>query len=120
MTLQPNTWLNDEIMNYVCKNIISPIRDDIIFFSSYFFTKLIGLRRDRYDYKEVKGYGLGTGNRATYRESNDIFKRKELYVPINKDNQHWLHLRVISSVLKFGIRWVIQETVMIASNTWLI
>jgi len=111
MTLQPNEWLNDEIMNYFCKNIISPTSDDIGIFSSYFFTRLTGLKRNSlgelvYHYSEdAKAFGLGTGNRATtYKESRDIFKLKELYVPINKDNNHWLHLRVIFESKRIELR----------------
>jgi len=111
MTLQPEEWLNDEIMNYFCKNIISPTSDDIGIFSSFFFTRLTRLKRNssgelvyHYD-KEAKAFGLGTGNRATkYKESRDIFKLKELYVPINKDNNHWLHLRVIFESKRIELR----------------
>ena len=109
MTLKECEWLNDEVMNYFCKNIISPVNKEIRIFSSFFMG---ALRRGRLNARRngpisfdqtVKGYGLGRDNHG-YSASRDIFLLKALYVPINFDNKHWLHLRVVFGTKRIELR----------------
>ena len=67
------------------------------FFSSYFMEKL---RREKepfpqFSYSDVCRWGKPSGG---------LFKLRELHVPINKKNLHWLSLRVIFEMNRIELR----------------
>ena len=97
-TLDPGTWLNDEIIAFYLKHCLAN-RDERkclhesrerrqAFFSSYFFDHLYDnldknqRRRRRYNYNGVDGWG----NRVP---GQNIFNLKRLFIPINEGNVHW-------------------------------
>ena len=102
-TLKVGKWINDEVVNAFCKHIIQPLDDEIQIFSSHFFTRLNTPNgRGPYNYGEVE-----TWVRQRVRGSRhyiNIFQLRELYVPINKDNSHWLLVRVIFGSKRIELR----------------
>ena len=97
-TLQPNTWLNDEIVNYFLKNCLAkrdeklcaeqPGRKRSHFFNSFFVQTMFDEKnlnpslRGKYNYKNVKRWGKKVPGK-------DIFKLRLIVCPINLDNMHW-------------------------------
>ena len=88
-TLRDGKWLNDEVINFYM--LLLQHRDDSIlntmlpqyrpsrFFPSFFITKLLTKRLDKYDYRQVK----------RWTRSIDVFDFEKLYFPINVSNSHW-------------------------------
>ena len=86
--LREGVWLNDEVINYVSKQVIEPVMDRGHVYSSFFFPKLLneGGTTPQYNFSEVRRWHL--------RVAAGLFNLRELHVPINKSNAHWLLLRV--------------------------
>jgi sentrin-specific protease 1 len=85
--LKPNTWLNDEIVNfYMC---LLQERDDQLsaasngarkrshYFNSFFITKL--LENGTYNYGNVK----------RWTKKFDVFAMDRVFMPVNLSNTHW-------------------------------
>ena len=94
LSLRPPQWLNDEIINGFLRRVLFPKTNAqrVYFFSSFFMSALIqsgpnGQTEYNYDYNNVRTWG------SALRRQNGILGVKEIYVPINKDNAHWLLLR---------------------------
>eukprot|EP00985_Skeletonema_marinoi_P011181 scaffold5297_cov108-Skeletonema_marinoi.AAC.9 len=94
-TLNPGLWLKSDVINSFAMNIIRPLVRNrrVHFFSTYFFSKLLdtgpqphGTQTPSYKFDEVKRWGD--------RLSNGILGVKELIMPINHRNVHWLCLKV--------------------------
>lgn len=97
-SLQPEKWLNDEVMNYFHRSFLShrdeqlcasdPGRTRSHFFSTYFVQMLFDEKnsdpelRGTYNYDNVKRWG----NKVS---GKDIFRFKYVFCPINLDNSHW-------------------------------
>jgi sentrin-specific protease 1 len=97
-TLQPNTWLNDEIINYFLKNCLAkrdeklcakqPGRKRSHFFNSFFVQTMFDEKnlnpslRGKYNYKNVKRWGKKVPGK-------DVFNLRYIVCPINLDNMHW-------------------------------
>ena len=97
-TLQPNTWLNDEIINYFLKNCLAkrdeklcakqPGRKRSHFFNSFFVQTMFDEKnldpslRGEYNYENVKRWGKKVPGK-------DIFNLRYIICPINIDNMHW-------------------------------
>ena len=96
--LLPNTWLNDEVVNYFLKVCLAA-RDAHIcetetgrkrshFFNSFFVQQLFDEKnispnlRGRYKYKNVANWGKKV-------PGGDIFNLKYIFIPRNVDNMHW-------------------------------
>ena len=85
--LKPNTWLNDEVINFYMKMLQE--RDDTLFerdknrrhshfFNTFFAERL--LKTDKhYKYENVKKWS----------KKLDIFEMDKIFFPINIDNMHW-------------------------------
>ena len=88
LTLRPSTWLNDEVINYAMGRLINPLCNKLHCYSSHFFSRCLKRTADglRFDYDEVK--------RWSGRIPGGLASLDDLYVPINKNNAHWLFLRV--------------------------
>jgi Ulp1 family protease len=84
-TLNPGTWLNDEIINcfakLVEKRADSPSRPYV--FSSFMYSTLIGLSGREYQYEQVKKWTARGPGKA------DLFARSAAFFPINLSNTHW-------------------------------
>jgi sentrin-specific protease 1 len=92
-TLNPGLWLKSDVINSFAMNIIRPLVRNrrVHFFSTYFFSRLLdtgphGTQTPSYKFDEVKRWGD--------RLSNGILGVKELIIPINHRNVHWLCLKV--------------------------
>ena len=94
--LREGVWLDDEIINYVSKQIVEPVMDRGHVYSSFFFHRLLneGNAAPHYNFADVRRWHL--------RVEEGLFNLRELLVPINKNNAHWLLLRV--DLEKFEIR----------------
>jgi len=96
--LQPNVWLNDELINYFLKNCLAS-RDEKLcskqtgrkrshFFNSFFVQTMFDEKntnpalRGKYNYKNVKRWSKKVPGK-------DVFNLKYIFVPINLDNVHW-------------------------------
>jgi hypothetical protein len=88
LTLRPSTWLNDEVINYAMGRLINPLCNKLHCYSSHFFSRCLKRTADglRFDYDGVK--------RWSGRIPGGLASLDDLYVPINKNNAHWLFLRV--------------------------
>ena len=92
-TLQPNTWLDDEVVNYFLKEFLAkqPGRRRCHYFSSFFYQTLFDEKnlnpslRGKYNYKNVKRWGRKCGV-----PNGDMFALDLLFIPINIDNMHWV------------------------------
>jgi Ulp1 family protease len=97
-TLRQGQWLNDEVINYFLKHCLAK-RDIRIcasqsgrkrshYFSSYFIQRLFDMKnnnpslRCKYNYHNVKRW-------LNKVPGMNIFKLKNIFVPINIDNKHW-------------------------------
>ena len=96
--LRPETWLNDEVINY-CMSMLEerdinlsakyPSRKKSHYFNSFFVEKLLGPGHRKYAYKDVE--------RWTSRF--DIFELDKIFIPINISQTHWT-LAVVFMQLK--------------------
>lgn len=93
-TLNPAIWLTDEVINGFLLKVLHPTlrNSNCYFYSSFFFSKLLstgthGTNAPCYQFEEVKRWG------SQLRRRNGILGLKELYVPINHQQGHWLFLR---------------------------
>eukprot|EP00984_Skeletonema_dohrnii_P008236 scaffold3021_cov182-Skeletonema_dohrnii-CCMP3373.AAC.5 len=91
-TLNPGLWLKSDVINSFAMNIIRPLVRNrrVHFFSTYFFSRLLdtgphGTQTPSYKFDEVERWGD--------RLSNGILGVKELIIPINHRNVHWLCLK---------------------------
>jgi len=93
LCLRPNTWLNDEVINFymcllqdrdaaLCK--LSPeMRKPSHYFNSFFMSKLLDTGNTKqYTYSQVQ----------RWTKKFDIFSLRRIYFPINIGNSHWTHL----------------------------
>ena len=96
--LKTQTWLNDEIINLYMKlldNLDSELcqfdssrkRKRTLFFSTFFMFCLL-IRDGQYQYDQVKRW---TKSR---RIDNNIFEYKQVIIPINLSNTHWILIYV--------------------------
>ncbi|TFY69051.1 hypothetical protein EVJ58_g649 [Rhodofomes roseus] len=88
--LKPNTWLNDEIINFYGQLIMSRAEAskensgmngkkkplNVHYFSSFFWTKL-------------EGDGYEKGRLAKWTKKVDIFSKDVVLIPVNHHNAHW-------------------------------
>ena len=85
-TLLPNTWINDEIINFYFQILQKyDHNNDSYFFNSFFMTKLKG-----FEFDEVK----------RWTRHINVFSFKKLFFPVNINNSHWV-LLVIDIENKF-------------------
>ncbi|KAL1409674.1 hypothetical protein Q8F55_003670 [Vanrija albida] len=80
--LRPNTWLNDEVMNFYAEMINTRAKLDkrpLHCMNTFFFEKLSSV-----------GYTEAKLARWTKRLKLDIFALDKLLIPINHDNSHWV------------------------------
>ena len=91
-TLGAETWLNDHVINFIAKQVIQRETPDTHCYSSYSFSRLLHNSSDagRYDFFQVRRWHMSQDLRLI----GTIFNCKNLLVPINKDNLHWLLLHV--------------------------
>lgn len=89
----PETWLDDQVINYVAKRIVQTATERTYCYSSYFFSTLLQntSRQDRYDFDQVSNWH----NLRRMRETGEIFSLHNLLVHINIDNSHWLLLHAL-------------------------
>ena len=90
--LAPERWLNDQIINFVAKQIIQPATSRTYCYSSYFFSSLLhnSSRLGNYDFSQVHNWHNARG----IREIGEIFSLRNLFVPINVTNSHcWILLQ---------------------------
>ena len=97
-TLQPGSWLNDEVIHYfyemlkkrdeeMCKQ--DPSRKRSHFFKSFFMTKLLNEGNSnpaldgKYDYGNVKRWSKQVPGK-------DLFKLDKIFFPINENRMHWV------------------------------
>jgi len=97
MCLKPNTWLNDEVINFYMHMLIAhdiamcnedPSRKRSHLFSSFFMERLL-VTDGTYMYLNIEKWSKGL----------DIFELDKLFFPINIDNTHWA-LAVVFPQLK--------------------
>ena len=84
-SLKEGTWMVDSPMTFFLKNYVQDADRRIYCYSSAFF-KLLYRIGGQYRYEEVQGWSNAC--------ENGIANIKELYVPINIGNYHWIFLRV--------------------------
>ena len=91
--LVTETWLNDQVINFIAKQVIQKGTSDIYCYSSHFFSKLLhnSSAVGRYDFATVRNWHRFREQRQT---GTTIFDYKHLLVPIDKDNSHWLLVHV--------------------------
>ncbi|KAJ5033142.1 uncharacterized protein L3040_008800 [Drepanopeziza brunnea f. sp. 'multigermtubi'] len=77
LTVAGKNWLNDEVVNGLATLLLAG-RQDIHCMSTFFFATLSGTK-DTINYAKVEKWTKGV----------DIFTKKHLLVPINKDGNHW-------------------------------
>ena len=86
--LKPNTWLNDEIVNfYMCmlqerdQKLCAESKNKRLpshYFNSFFVSKL--LENGQYDYAKVRRWS----------KKFDVFTLDRVFMPINLNNTHWV------------------------------
>jgi len=88
LTLRPNTWLNDEVVNFYMELLRA--RDERLFeesngtrrkshyFNSFFMSKLL------------EGGVYCYGNVKRWSRKFDIFSMDRVFIPINLNNTHWV------------------------------
>ena len=88
LTLRPAAWLNDEVINYATKKLIQPLNQRTHCYNSHFFSRCLIQTAEgpRFEYNDVK--------RWSDRIPGGLDSLEDLYVPINKDNSHWVFIRV--------------------------
>jgi len=83
--LNEGMWLSDETINYFGKNIIQPSHTQVHFYSSFFFSKVMN---------DSSGYDFDSVRRWHNRIDGGLFGLDSLFIPINRDNEHWLLLQI--------------------------
>ena len=101
-TLNPGLWIKGDVINAFVTNILRPKFSNrkVHFFSSYFFSKLLGTGPTGtlppvYNFHEVRRWGNNL--------RGNIFGRKELIIPINHCNTHWLCLKASMERKSIGL-----------------
>ncbi len=75
--LKPQTWLNDEVINFYVAMMMQE-GGSIYSFSTFFMIRLF--ERGNYTFKNV----------ARWTKKLDIFRHKKMFIPINYENEHWV------------------------------
>ena len=89
ITINSGLWLTYEIINYVPQSIIQPDIPRMHCYIVYFFQLLLGSETSpTYNYAAVNNWSSNIDVVAS------IFDLRELYIPINKGDVHWILLRV--------------------------
>ena len=91
--LGAETWLNDQVINFVAKQVIQQETSNIYCFSSYLIAKLLrnSSEESRYDFSTARNWHRPRELRQT---GTTIFNFKHLLVPVNEGNSHWLLVHV--------------------------
>ena len=91
--LGAETWLNDQVINFVAKQVIQQETSNIYCFSSYLIAKLLrnSSEERRYDFSTARNWHRPRELRQT---GTTIFNFKHLLVPVNEGNSHWLLVHV--------------------------
>jgi hypothetical protein len=86
LSLRPNKWLNDEIMNWYfnCKSLSKLVEDqDSCILSTYYYSRLMDVNNKKeYTFENVKTW-------KCFRIKNPL-EMKKIYIPVNLGNQHWV------------------------------
>ena len=97
--LKPDTWLNDQIINFyfellqkededLCR--INPKRKPSLFLSSYFIEKLLGKNHNVFSYNEVIRWCVTTCKERFGKNTDfTVFDFDKIFVPVNISNTHW-------------------------------
>ena len=87
--LGAETWLNDQVINFVAKQVIQQETSNIYCFSSYLIAKLLrnSSEESRYDFSTARNWHRPRELRQT---GTTIFDFKHLLAPVNEGNSHWL------------------------------
>lgn len=85
LTLEPETWLGDEVINAFCKLCLrrsSVTRSNVYYFNTFFREKIFN--NQKYKYEEVKNWT------ATRHQTVDIFSFRLVVYIINVNKNHWI------------------------------
>ena len=91
--LGAETWLSDQVINFVAKQVIQQETPNTYCFSSYLIAKLLRNSSDesRYDFSTARNWHRPRELRQT---GTTILDFKHLLVPVNEGNSHWLLVHV--------------------------
>mmetsp|Transcript_9523 Transcript_9523/g.19406 ORF Transcript_9523/g.19406 Transcript_9523/m.19406 type:complete len:198 (+) Transcript_9523:1-594(+) len=84
-TLQPRTWLNDEVIHYYLL-LLSRNHESCHFFKSHFMTKLLN-HGEGYRYENVRTWARRANLSST--RPGDIFALDKIFFPVNISGMHW-------------------------------
>ena len=86
LSLRPNTWLNDEIMNWYfnCSSLSQLAKDqDSCIVSTYYYSMLMDVgHTQEYTFENVKKW-------KCFSEKTPL-EMSKVYIPVNLNNQHWV------------------------------
>jgi Ulp1 family protease len=96
--LKPNTWLNDQIINFyfellqkedeeLCR--INPERKPSLFLNSFFIQKLLGIDHNVFSYNQVMRWFVTTCKERFGEDGFTVFDFEKIFVPVNISNTHW-------------------------------
>ena len=91
--LGAETWLNDQVINFIAKQVIQQGTPNTYCYSSYLLSTLLHNSSDasRYNFSTARNWHRLRELRQT---GTTIFDFKHLLAPINEDNSHWLLVHV--------------------------
>ena len=86
LSLRPNKWLNDEIMNWYfnCTSLSQLAKDqDSCILSTYYYSRLMDVdNKKEYTFENVKTW-------KCFRRKNPL-EMSKVYIPVNLGNLHWV------------------------------
>ena len=88
--LAAGRWLSDDIIDFVLRGIVLPNLSGKHIYSTHFYSKLTGGNDDR----GPEGYFFAEVQTWARRIQGGILSLEELYIPINKNSNHWMVARV--------------------------
>ena len=88
--LAAGRWLSDNIIDFILRGIILPNLSEKHIYSTHFYSKLTGDN----DAEGQAGYTFAEVQTWARRIQGGILNLEELYIPVNKNSNHWMVVRV--------------------------
>ena len=103
-TLNPGIWLNDEVMNCYLRRVLNPAinNSNTYFFNSYFMSTLLQTGEDGRDEPTYTFDAVSRWGRSIRRDGG-LLGMRDLFVPINRQNMHWLFIHVEVNTLNINL-----------------
>jgi hypothetical protein len=91
-SLNEGEWVVDDVLEYYLRHLVEPTRTGVQCYGTHFASKLLQINEEGvsagYKFNGVRRYHIR-------RLDEDIWGLSQLFIPINKNQNHWMFVRVV-------------------------